>query len=183
MKNIIELTINEKGFETIQINHASFDLGPDLSYQLSQNITGKINISDFPVGISIRPLEEDAVGFLYTKKIPIIVKNLGNGKASLDIEACRRIDDTRYPHGVEFFQKQKVEYILTQRMVNPQISFFEKIDLTVHLHYIIEVPSESMENLIDDGIMFDSDVDFALHHSTKKDENDILEHLGLPIHQ
>src|ERR1035437_4123228 len=136
MKNIIELTINEKGFETLQINHASFDLGPDLSYQLSQNLIGRMNISDFPVGISIRPLEEDELGLYYNKKMPIIVKNLGNGKASLDIEACRKISDPRYPGGVESFQKLKMEYILTQRIVNPEISIFEIVDSTVHLHYI-----------------------------------------------
>jgi hypothetical protein len=50
--------------------------------------------------------------------MPIIVKNLGNGKASLDIEACREISDPRYPGGVESFQKLKMEYILTQRIVN-----------------------------------------------------------------
>jgi hypothetical protein len=177
MKNIIELTINEKGFETFKINHASFDPGPDLSYQLSQNLIGRMNICDFPVGISILPLEEDAVGLLYIKKIPIKVKNLGNGRASLEIEACREISDPRYPGGVESFQKLKMEYILTQRIVNPEISIFEIVDSIVHLHYIIELPADTFENLIEDGIIFDSDMDFALHNLMKKDWNNRQDNL------
>lgn len=168
MKNIIKVNNTAEGFQILQINNQSFDPSPDLSYQLSQNLIGKMNIMEFPLGERIAPFEEDFLGFFKLQKIPIIIRNNGNGIALLEIEACRELSYQGDSENIEYFQNRKVEHILKQKTVNPRIDFFKTVDLTNHLHYIIELPADVIEKLVDYAIKFDEDANVSVENSMKK---------------
>jgi len=183
MQNKISLMENKKGFQTLQINNETFDSTPELVFNLSIKRVGKININDFPMGINIKPYEgQDSNGYYY-KKMPIIIKNIGHGMVSLEIEACRQKRGSEWIIGLETFQLLKLELISLQKSVNPGVTIFESDDLAAHLHYTIEVPADTIENLIESGAKFDKDVTVKLLNSLKKVENDIRQNLGLSLLQ
>jgi hypothetical protein len=181
MKNKMVLITNKHGFQTLQIDDEKFDSTPDLIFDLPQKLIGEINIKEFPIGITIRPyVREDSSEYFYNR-FPIIIKNIGNGMISLEIEACRENKFAEYPIGIGCFQLIKVEYILTQKAVNPGITNFDNDGSFVHLHYSIELPVDTVDNLIEAGMKFDEDVTVRILDLMKKSENDIRQNLGLTL--
>lgn len=181
MKNNIALNTNKHGFQTLQIDNEKFDSTPDSIFDIPQKLIGNINIKDFPEGITIRPYERQDSNKYFYKKFPIKIENIGNGQASVEIEACRETKFAEYPIGIGCFQLLKAEYILRQKTGNPCITIYNIDENAVHLHYIIELPAGTVNNLIESGIKYDENVTVPILNSMKKAENDIRQNLGLTL--
>jgi hypothetical protein len=180
MKNKMALTTNKHGFQTLQINNEKFDSSPDSIFDIPQKLIGEINITDFPVGLFIKPYKMILADEYRYGKMPIIIENIGNGMASLDIEACRSINDL-YPVGMGDFQLIKAELILTMGSGNPEITICNNDESVAHLHYTIELPADTITNIIEAGIDFDRKVTEKVYDSMKTVDNDIRKKLGLTL--
>jgi hypothetical protein len=88
-----------------------------------------------------------------------------------------------YPVGMGEFQLIKAELILTMNSVNPEISICKNDEKTAHLHYTIELPCDTIKNLIAAGMDFDKGITQRVFDSMKNVENNIRKGLDLSLIQ
>ena len=104
MPNIITLSHRKKGQQTLKINNEKFEPLLDNTFDIPQALVGKININEFPEHAVIMPYESDDIGECHFKKMPIRLENIGQGKVSIDIEACKEKLNPDDNIGIQSFQ-------------------------------------------------------------------------------
>ena len=181
MKNTISLTKTQKGIQTLQINAKRFNAPIGMPFDIPQKLIEKINISEFPVGIILKPYLKEALNNYCYNSMPIMIENLGNGNAKLEIEACKNIEEPLFPISIGHFQLIKMEYIMNQYSYKPDISIFNIDSTVVHLHFTIEVPSNSIKKLILAGMDFDKTVTVPILNEMKSIVNSMRTQLGLSL--
>ena len=171
-KNMMNYKIRllENDFSRLQINNMKFESESDLVFDLPQILVSKIHSDNFPVGVAIRPFQNEVSKVHYFKPMPIIIENIGNGLVRVDIEACKVKENWNFPIDIECFQLLKAEAILTRKEVNPKIDIFNTDDAAVHLHYIIDLPSDTIKRILEASIKFDKDVTVKAFESASECE-------------
>jgi hypothetical protein len=182
MKNIITINNNTvlNRFE-LNINGWLITSQIENFFQVPLSIVKNIRITEFPRGLTIKPIRGNTSQFEEDYFISPGLKNLDGKKAYVDFNNCPYLEEVAHNTiSYPLFQETLVDLLLMNKQLKPAILMNGFDGSSFHFHCSIELPDNTIE------ILFQTTLDFyyspaeRLVEAGKKIRKFLREEVGLP---
>jgi hypothetical protein len=177
LENKIELvTAGSDASKLIKVNDESYEPNSNGAFFIPLEQIEDININFSPIGERITLYRD---GDIHENGFRKEFENMGNGFTNISFEGAYSNKYWPLDPELELFKRLKAELILTKKAVNPKIDEYNDDDF-YYLTYYIDLPSDTLKNLLESSNKFERSIDKEIENSFKNIENLIRQYLGLP---
>ena len=182
MKNIITTNYNTvlRRFE-LNINGWLITSQIENFFQVPLSIVKNIKITEFPRGLTIKPIRDNINQFEEDYFISPGIKNLDGKNAYVDFDYCPYLEEVVHNNiSYPLFQETLVDLLLLNKQLNPTIEMNGFDGSSFHFHCSIELPDNTIELLFQTTLDFYYSPAERLVEAGKKIRKFLREEVGLP---